>query len=228
MIRRTPPPSYPNYNLIQRGKQLCRRCGKVRRIREYPANTDGYPTDLCALCLSRDFKKTEKKRYKAGVSTEEIRNPTRRTFSAWLKAQADRQDHYIGDLARDAIRDEEWPRGNHYSIFVLHLTGLGACDGALRGLEEAYEEWLKTHAEPKPSKPARALRVAKQNYTLSLRFNVFKRDSYRCQICGVSAKDGARLEVDHVYPVSRGGTDDPENLQTLCFECNRGKRDQLL
>ncbi len=118
MIRRTPPPSYPNYNLIQRGKQLCRRCGKVRHIREYPANTDGYPTDLCALCLSRDFKKTENKRYKAGVSTEEIRNPTRRTFSAWLKAQADRQDHYIGDLARDAVRDEEWPR----VITILFLS----------------------------------------------------------------------------------------------------------
>jgi 5-methylcytosine-specific restriction endonuclease McrA len=36
---------------------------------------------------------------------------------------------------------------------------------------------------------------------------------------------GIRLELDHKLPKSKGGNDDLDNLQTLCFECNRGKKD---
>jgi 5-methylcytosine-specific restriction endonuclease McrA len=53
---------------------------------------------------------------------------------------------------------------------------------------------------------------------------VLQRDKYRCVLCGAS---GVSLEVDHKIPVARGGSDDLDNLQTLCFPCNRGKRDSL-
>jgi hypothetical protein len=56
------------------------------------------------------------------------------------------------------------------------------------------------------------------------RFLVFKRDRYRCRICG---RSGVELEVDHVLAVAQGGTDRLDNLQTLCFDCNRGKRQSL-
>ncbi len=59
-----------------------------------------------------------------------------------------------------------------------------------------------------------------------VRFDVLERDGRRCVICGVSAKDGAVLEVDHIVPVSHGGGDFLDNLQTLCFDCNRGKSDR--
>lgn len=59
----------------------------------------------------------------------------------------------------------------------------------------------------------------------SLRFEVLKRDNYRCQMCGVTAKDGATLEIDHITPVSKGGTNDAGNLQVLCRDCNAGKSD---
>ena len=59
--------------------------------------------------------------------------------------------------------------------------------------------------------------------TLSVRkrFLVFKRDSYKCRMCG---RSGIELEVDHKIPVAQGGSDALDNLQTLCFDCNRGKR----
>jgi len=59
-----------------------------------------------------------------------------------------------------------------------------------------------------------------------LRFEVFKRDKYVCQYCGACGPD-VELEVDHVIPVSRGGTDDIDNLKTSCFRCNRGKGDKV-
>lgn len=57
-----------------------------------------------------------------------------------------------------------------------------------------------------------------------LRFDVLRRDKYVCQYCGACGPD-VELEVDHVIPVSRGGTDDIDNLKTTCFDCNRGKGD---
>lgn len=62
----------------------------------------------------------------------------------------------------------------------------------------------------------------------SLRMEVLKRDGYRCRICGRSANDGARLEVDHIIPISKGGKTELSNLQTLCWDCNRGKGNQFM
>lgn len=59
--------------------------------------------------------------------------------------------------------------------------------------------------------------------TPSLRYDVMKRDHFRCCLCGRSSKDGAKLEVDHIIPVSKGGRTTMDNLQTLYWDCNRGK-----
>ena len=56
-----------------------------------------------------------------------------------------------------------------------------------------------------------------------LRFDILKRDNHTCQACGATPQDGATLEIDHIQPFSKGGTDDPDNLQVLCRECNSGK-----
>jgi 5-methylcytosine-specific restriction endonuclease McrA len=56
------------------------------------------------------------------------------------------------------------------------------------------------------------------------RFEILRSDAYRCQICGKSANDGVKLEVDHKLAVARGGGNEDGNLWTLCFACNSGKR----
>lgn len=61
----------------------------------------------------------------------------------------------------------------------------------------------------------------------SLRFEVFKRDKFTCQYCGLSAPE-VILEVDHIKPVSKGGTNDILNLVTSCRDCNRGKTNKVL
>ena len=62
--------------------------------------------------------------------------------------------------------------------------------------------------------------------TNSLRYDVMKRDGFRCVLCGASADDGVKLHVDHIIPVSKGGKTTIENLRTLCDRCNTGKRDK--
>ncbi|AZZ39418.1 HNH endonuclease [Acidipropionibacterium jensenii] len=66
--------------------------------------------------------------------------------------------------------------------------------------------------------------------TQKLRDQIKRRDDYTCQICGVSQHTSPNLllEVDHIIPVSRGGHSVPENLQTLCWRCNRRKSNKVL
>ena len=55
-----------------------------------------------------------------------------------------------------------------------------------------------------------------------LRHKVFERDGYRCRECGATNKE-TTLHVDHIKPVAKGGTNDINNLQTLCEKCNLSK-----
>lgn len=71
------------------------------------------------------------------------------------------------------------------------------------------------------------VKVERSKMTPTLRYQILLRDNFRCQICGASAKDGAKLHVDHIIPVSKGGKTIESNLQTLCDRCNFGKSNKL-
>lgn len=132
-------------------------------------------------------------------------------FYCWLKKQIDREDP-IGDLAHDALEDKSFPfETDSYKIIKNHLLFKQACFEAIQALKEAFDEYDTK-------------RKSRTRGSLKLRFEVFKKDDYKCRICGVSAKDeGVKLEVDHKIPKAKGGTDHISNLWTLCFKCNRGK-----
>lgn len=56
------------------------------------------------------------------------------------------------------------------------------------------------------------------------RFEVFKRDHFTCQYCG-SKPPAVILHIDHITPISKGGTNNLDNLITSCQDCNLGKSD---
>lgn len=61
--------------------------------------------------------------------------------------------------------------------------------------------------------------------TKRTRFEVLRRDGFRCYYCGVRGNEttGDGLTIDHVVPKSLGGTDEPTNLVAACGDCNSGK-----
>lgn len=68
-------------------------------------------------------------------------------------------------------------------------------------------------------------RKAKRKYIkVELRDAVSARDGHRCLLCGTDRD----LAVDHTIPVEGGGTNDPDNLQTLCHSCNSKKMMQIV
>jgi len=80
----------------------------------------------------------------------------------------------------------------------------------------------KPTATKSKSKPKQESEKRSRHIPASVRVSVLHRDGYNCVFCGRRAKQ-VQLEVDHIVPFSKGGSNDPSNLQTLCFDCNRGK-----
>jgi 5-methylcytosine-specific restriction endonuclease McrA len=66
----------------------------------------------------------------------------------------------------------------------------------------------------------------RKHIAAQLRAKVLERDNATCQLCGAKAPD-SEIEVDHIKPVSLGGTNNEENLRCLCKKCNVGKGDGL-
>jgi hypothetical protein len=97
-------------------------------------------------------------------------------------------------------------------------------DGALaEGAEWSVTNW----AELYDSTPyyRRALRMkAAGGYQIppTHRQYVLHRDNFTCQFCGATTS----LTIDHIRPISKGGTHDVENLQVLCKPCNSAKCDK--
>jgi hypothetical protein len=69
--------------------------------------------------------------------------------------------------------------------------------------------------------------MAREPIKKSIRFEVFKRDSFTCQYCGQKSPDVV-LQIDHITPVAHGGDNDILNLVTACKGCNAGKSDRVL
>lgn len=77
--------------------------------------------------------------------------------------------------------------------------------------------------------------VVARKMSAKLRRQILARDGGTCQMCGSAAGEESGcepgkkclLEIDHVLPISQGGTDDPSNLRAVCKYFNKDKADVI-
>lgn len=75
----------------------------------------------------------------------------------------------------------------------------------------------------------KSVHITTRNVNARLRYQVLKRDHYKCCSCGASPAKGSavELEVDHIIPWADGGETVLDNLQTLYSICNNCKSNIL-
>ena len=159
----------------------------------------------------------------AGLKTDYERNiPTQQLFDnleeVWIK------------LGKQPTCDKMRRPFSRYSQDT-YISRFGTWRKAL----EAFEAYLNSDKGKRSTRRRRRIEKLQapqprtpRNVPMTLRFEIMKRDKFKCVYCGRSpAKDPKiELEIDHIVPWTKGGETVKENLQTLCSECNNGKRDK--
>ena len=149
------------------------------------------------------------------------------TLSKKLLIEDKSQQEYYGNITRNMVGR------------VLNNHGIVQKDGEIFKLRnyETYtedqrieliqicQEKLNEYIEKRGKRIFEHRRKSAGYISGSIRYNVLKDAKFRCELCGVSA-DTKALEVDHIMPRNKGGSDDISNLQALCYSCNAMKRDK--
>ena len=150
------------------------------------------------------------------------------------------------DIANVWLKLGRQPSYNHFRRIGLSKYGattyarrFGSWNNALlrfvEAMQNAEQDSDLTHVQPQPM-PTDATdsthavpHNTPREVNYRLRYKVMMRDHCRCCICGKSPAThlGTVLEIDHIYPYSKGGETILENLQTLCKQCNLGKSDLI-
>lgn len=125
--------------------------------------------------------------------------------------------------------ERKW--GKWRSALVAFLERVNA-DTAIEAPKSLAVVRERESVEKSTQRPARAPRRGSEDQRtikLGLRYEVLKRDRFRCFLCGASPATvlGCNLHVDHVIPFSKGGKTILENLRALCESCNLGKSAKL-
>jgi 5-methylcytosine-specific restriction endonuclease McrA len=152
---------------------------------------------------------------RVNVSREELINAVVRLWTLTIQKEGRRP--FCSDLEKYKIpySEDTYRRrfGSWKKALIVTYNSVGTKENIIH--DAAFN---KVTQEPS--------RRSREEISIRRRFLVFKRDHFTCIFCGKSGV-GIKLEIDHKTPLSKGGGNDVNNLQTLCFECNRGKRNDL-
>lgn len=152
---------------------------------------------------------------------------TAETIARALLAEDRSQIEYYTAITRDMVGR------------VLRNRGVVERDGAtyhLRGIEQLTPEQIAVLRAACERKLAEYVakrgamiwdhrRRSKGYISGTLKYDVLKAAKFHCELCGIPADERA-LEVDHIVPRNTGGSNEPSNLQALCYRCNAMKRDR--
>ncbi len=119
---------------------------------------------------------------------------------------------------------------------LREVAGVSEYARRIRELRDQEGMQILTHKDRHDLKPGQYIltsmdRAPKLSSAISpqLRANILERNGYTCQQCGAGPGDRdpynpkrkTRLHIDHILPLSQGGSDSPENLRVLCSSCNQ-------
>lgn len=109
-----------------------------------------------------------------------------------------------------------------YDITPRQIQRIVQRAGKQRTISESYRLAIKRGRMKYYHKPEH-LKAKRLRLSNKLRFQVLSRYGFTCCLCGATAKDGVRIEIDHID--NNATNNELTNLQVLCNLCNKGKSD---
>jgi hypothetical protein len=174
---------------------------------------------VCSGTIRNYFGSWGKALRKAGFRAQRCKLDSKEMVNAFKQCWREQQSVPSRHQLKDYLSRHNFPfRLNAYKDF---FGGLGRLAQLVEKVEDGQLPESVLHQRIKREKKRSSIR-------LKDRTAVLKRDGYRCVKCGASPKkdSSVTLHVDHIVPDSKGGTSELDNLQTLCFDCNEGKKNQ--
>jgi hypothetical protein len=137
-------------------------------------------------------------------------------------------EEYFENIQEVWLKLGRQPRYEDMTIPFSKLSGSAYAHkfGTWRSALEKFIVWANEELEPQYKKNIITQKVrgrTPKSINYRLRALVLMRDGAQCRLCGATPQDGAKLQVDHIKPWSKGGETVMENLQILCEQCNLGK-----
>ena len=142
--------------------------------------------------------------------------------------------------ARDRIR--EYFIANVGQILttkqIRKVAGINEYARRIRELRDEEGFQIRTHVDRADLKPGQyILETLEQKPVISrtmspqLRNAILERNGFTCQLCGTGPGETdpfnpnrkVRLHIDHIIPISQGGSNNEDNLRVLCSSCNQGR-----
>ncbi len=142
---------------------------------------------------------------------------------AYDKSQIEYYEKITNNMVGRVLRNHEIVHKDKKEYLLKGFEDLS--EGEVQELIYQCEEAVEEYIEKRGTKIWEHRKASSGYITGTLRYEVLKRAKFHCELCGVSADEKA-LEVDHILPRNKGGSDDLENLQSLCYSCNSMKRDR--
>lgn len=213
---------YPSRSARDHGEKECRACGHMGRSYRCAC-------DYCSVVRAEEERRRKEEAHRRAMAhyeerMEQVSTPER---VRWALSKLTRRQKLFLRAFVQVVEESENP------------TWIEICDRAGVVSEQSYVSKLvqlgllldRPHggilANPVLTVEMIGLEEEVRKISNSLRFEVFQRDKHSCQYCGRRPPE-VELEVDHLVPVARGGTDVFENLMTSCRECNSGKSAKLI
>lgn len=121
---------------------------------------------------------------------------------------------------------------------LAKIAGIRDYQRRIRELRNEEGMKIRSHKDNHNLKPGQYILesldtdpVVARSISAQLRMDILDRNGFTCQLCGATGGDPnpvdpsrkVRLVIDHITPISQGGTNDRTNLRALCTACNQGR-----
>jgi hypothetical protein len=174
---------------------------------------------VCSGTIRNYFGSWGKALYAAGFRAQGCKLDPKEMVNAFKQCWREQQSVPSYGQLNDYLSRHNFPfRSRTYKDF---FGGLGRLAQLIEKVEEGQLPESVLFQRIEREKKRRSI-------SLKDRTAVLKRDGHRCVKCGASPKKdpSVTLHVDHIIPDSKGGSSELDNLQTLCFDCNEGKKNR--